>query len=115
MINWDNVNKAIKNIIELAVPIFIANLSIVLTGTIDTFMVGHISAAALAGVSIGTTVVSWIGVSFVGIIQGLSPVAGYLNGGKRYKEIGDSLVQSLYIASVISAIAFTLQLIKIFG
>ena len=53
MINWDNVNKAIKNIIELAVPIFIANLSIVLTGTIDTFMVGHISAAALAGVSIG--------------------------------------------------------------
>lgn len=43
MINWDNVNKAIKNIIELAVPIFIANLSIVLTGTIDTFMVGHIS------------------------------------------------------------------------
>mgnify|MGYP000649344069 CR=1 FL=1 len=33
MINWDNVNKAIKNIIELAVPIFIANLSIVLTGT----------------------------------------------------------------------------------
>ena len=24
MINWDNVNKAIKNIIELAVPIFIS-------------------------------------------------------------------------------------------
>ena len=112
MINWDNVNKAIKNIIELAVPIFIANLSIVLTGTIDTFMVGHISAAALAGVSIGTTVVSWIGVSFVGIIQGLSPVAGYLYGGKRYKEIGDSLVQSLYIASVISAIAFILTIDK---
>lgn len=26
MINWDNVNKAIKNIIELAVPIFISKL-----------------------------------------------------------------------------------------
>ncbi|MDL2060140.1 MATE family efflux transporter [Mesosutterella sp. AGMB02718] len=95
----------LRQIASLAGPIFVANLAIVLTGTLDTVMVGHLSAEQLAGVALGATVINWILVSFAGVIQGLSPIAGYLFGAKDYPKIGQSLVQGLWLGLPLSVLA----------
>ena len=56
--------EGLRRIAALAGPIFVANLAIVLTGTMDTVMVGHVSAVELAGVALGATVINWLLVSF---------------------------------------------------
>lgn len=98
----------LRQIASLAGPIFIANLAIVLTGTMDTVMVGHVSAVELAGVALGATVINWLLVSFASVIQGLSPIAGYLFGAKDYPKIGLALAQGLWLSVPLSIIALLL-------
>lgn len=88
----------IKSILKLAAPIGAANLAIVCSGTIDTIMAGQTSAEDLAGVALGIAVATWISISLAGILQGVSPISGFAFGAKRFREVGDSLHQCLYLA-----------------
>ena len=71
-------------IIKLSLPIWISNLAIVGGGTIDTLMTGHLGADNLAGVAIGIAVSVSIFVALVGVMQGLSPIAGHHYGAGRH-------------------------------
>ena len=92
----------IRSIMRLAAPIFAANLAIVLSGTIDTVMAGRLSANDLAGVALGTAIATWISISLAGILQGISPIAGYAFGAKRWQEVGHSLAQCLWLALLLA-------------
>lgn len=92
----------IKSLFRLAGPIFAANLALVCSGTIDTIMAGRRSADDLAGVALGIAVATWISISLAGILQGISPIAGYAYGAKKYREVGHALVQCVYLAIALS-------------
>lgn len=97
-------------IAKLAGPIFIANLAIMGTGTIDAVMAGHLSAEDLAAVAVGSASIVMVLISLVGILQGLSPIAGHNFGARRYGRIGFELTQCLWLAVLLSVIGVAVLL-----
>ena len=89
---------SLKNLIALAGPILLANVANISVGTIDTIMVGQRSANDLAGVALGASIALWVSISFTGMLQGVSPIAGYAFGAKTYRDVGVAHQQSLYLA-----------------
>lgn len=92
----------VRSILKLATPICAANLAIVCSGTIDTVMAGRASADDLAGVALGIAVATWISISLAGILQGISPIAGYAYGARKYEDVGHALQQCIYLAIVLA-------------
>lgn len=97
-------------ILKLGSPIFIANLAIMGAGTIDTVMAGRLGAEHLAAVALASATTVMIFISLVGILQGLSPIAGHHYGARKHREIGAELAQSMWLGSVLLAIGLALLL-----
>lgn len=89
---------SLKNLAALAGPILLANLANISVGTIDTIMVGQRSADDLAGVALGASIALWMSITFTGMLQGVSPIAGYAYGAKTWRDVGVAHQQSLYLA-----------------
>ena len=96
-------DTGIGAVIKLASPIFIANLSIMGAGTIDTVMAGRLGAEHLAAVALGSATVVMIFISLVGILQGLSPIAGHHYGARKWDQIGFELSQSMWLGVILLA------------
>ena len=96
-------------IIKLSLPIWISNLAIVGGATIDTLMTGHLGAEDLAGVAIGLAVTVSVFVALVGVMQGLSPIAGHHFGAHNHPRIGYELHQTIWLALCLSIIAVALM------
>ncbi len=89
-------------LIKLTLPIWIANIAVVGGGTIDTLMAGHLGPIQLAGVAIGTAITISVFVALVGVMQGLSPIAGHHFGAGHHQRIGAELHQTMWICAVLS-------------
>lgn len=100
---------SLRAITKLASPIFIANVAIVGGGTVDTIMAGHLGADHLAAIAVGLASVIMVFMGLVGILQGMSPLAGHHFGGRRYEKIGFELSQCLWLAAFLSIIGIALM------
>lgn len=100
----------VRSILKLATPICAANLAIVCSGTIDTVMAGRASADDLAGVALGIAVATWISISLAGILQGISPIAGYAYGARKYENVGHALQQCIYLAIAMAVVGTILTM-----
>ena len=90
--------------VKLASPLFVANLALVGSGTIDTIMAGRLSASDLAAVAVGASVYVSVYIGLMGVLQGLSPIAGHHFGGHRWRAIGDDLQQALWLSLFLALI-----------
>lgn len=90
---------SIKALLSLAGPIFVANIAIIGGGTIDTIMAGNIGKEHLAAIALGIAATISVLMGLVGILQGLSPIAGHHFGAKKYSQIGEELNQSAWLAA----------------
>ncbi len=97
------------SILRLSLPIWISNLAIVGGATIDTLMTGHLGGQDLAGVAIGLAVTVSVFIALVGVMQGLSPIAGHHFGAANHKRIGYELHQTIWLAMCLSVIAIALM------
>lgn len=95
---------------RLATPIFVANLAVIGSATIDTMMAGRLGSEHLAAVAVGNASAVMILLSLVGILQGLSPIVGNLFGARRYERIGFELVQSFWLSILVTIIGAGLML-----
>lgn len=91
-------DTSLKAFLRLAWPIFIANLAIVGNGTVDTIMAGRLSPDDLAAVAIGLSSYISVYMGLVGVLQGLSPIAGHHFGARRFRLVGFELQQALWLA-----------------
>lgn len=89
---------------KLAWPLLIANLAVVGNGTIDTIMAGRLSATDLAAVAIGSSIYITIYIGLMGVLQGLSPIAGHHYGAQRWRAIADDLQQALWLSLFLTVI-----------
>ncbi|HVE89188.1 MAG TPA: MATE family efflux transporter [Burkholderiaceae bacterium] len=96
--------------VKLASPLFVANLALVGTGTIDTVMAGRLSATDLAAVAVGTSIYISVYIGLMGVLQGLSPIAGHHYGAQRWRAIGDDLQQALWLSLTLAIIGLPLLL-----
>lgn len=98
------------NILRLAVPSILANITIPLVGLVDTAIVGHISdAAAIGGIAIGTMLFDLLYWNFGFLRVGTSGLTAQAFGADRKDECFRILRQSLSIALIAAAVIWAIQ------
>ncbi|SVE26722.1 uncharacterized protein METZ01_LOCUS479576, partial [marine metagenome] len=99
----NNLNKSIsRQIIILAIPIILSNLSRVMMGLADMAMVSRLGATALAATGMGSLLV-WVCLSTgIGVRTAVQTVSARRLGQKKYFECGDALNNGIIIAIAIA-------------
>lgn len=100
----------LKGLSLLAGPIFIANLAVMGSVTVDTIMAGRLGVEHLAAVALGGASCATIFIGLMGILQALSPIAGHHYGARNYSRIGFEAVQSGWIAAFLTLIGMFIML-----
>ena len=90
----------LRQLLRLALPITLTQISQMGMGVADTIMAGRVSAADLAGVALGGNLF-WPTLMLVsGVIMSITPSVAQLRGAGREREAGEVVRQSLWIAMV---------------
>lgn len=103
-------NTSLGALLRLAGPIFVANIAIIGSGTIDTIMAGRLGKEHLAAIAVGLSATICVVMGLVGILQSLSPIAGHHYGARRFTMIGEELQQNIWLAVFLSFIGVPLLL-----
>jgi MATE family multidrug resistance protein len=91
-----------RRIAGLAWPVLIGQLAVMANGVIDTLMASHASSTDLAAVGLGAGIYATVYVTFMGVVLALSPVVAQHVGAGRHADIGVSVVQGLWLATLLS-------------
>lgn len=88
--------QAIK-LIQIALPILLAQLAQNSMGTVDTIMAGRVSAADMAAISVGASIWFPLVLFGHGLLLALPPTISYLNGSGKRDRIAHQVRQGLWI------------------
>src|SRR3954470_12632169 len=84
---------------RLAVPVVTSQLGLMLMGTVDTMMLGHLSAVALAAGALGN-IFTYCLLNFgFGILSALDPLVSQAHGAEDARAIGGHLQRGLVLAA----------------
>jgi MATE family multidrug resistance protein len=95
---------------RLAAPVAGTQLGMMLMGTIDTIMLGHLSAGALAAGSLGNVIVSTAMMFVFGVLGALDPLVSQAHGAGDREAIGAHLQRGLILAAALTVPFVLLQL-----
>ncbi|MDB2386611.1 MATE family efflux transporter [Shewanella sp.] len=89
-----------KRLIQLALPVLVAQITQTMMGFIDTVMAGRVSAVDMAAVAIGSSL--WLpALLFVqGLLMAFTPVFAHHHGAERQHAIQPLAFQAAYIAII---------------
>ncbi|MEC4725196.1 MATE family efflux transporter [Shewanella sp. D64] len=96
----NHVGFQAKRLVQLALPVLIAQVTQTMMGFIDTVMAGRVSAVDMAAVAIGTSL--WLpALLFVqGLLMAFTPMFAHYHGANDQKAIQPLAFQAGYIAIV---------------
>ena len=98
------LRKHIVSTFQLAYPVVIGQLGIVMMGVVDSLMVGQLGAAPLAAASLGNGMAFIVMIIGIGISMAVTPLVAIAVGAGKYEDCGIYFRQSLLVNSVISII-----------
>ena len=99
-----------REILKLAVPSILANITIPLVGIVDTAIVGHLSnAAAIGGIAIGTMLFDLLYWNFGFLRVGTSGLTAQAYGAGHRDECRKILTQSTMIALIAAMFIWAIQ------
>ncbi|PYQ61917.1 MAG: MATE family efflux transporter [Acidobacteria bacterium] len=87
---------------RLAVPVVISQLGMMLMGVIDTMMLGHLSARALAAGALGHILTFCLMNLGYGILSALDPLVSQAHGAEDARAIGGHLQRGLVMAAALT-------------
>jgi multidrug resistance protein, MATE family len=87
---------------RLAVPVVISQLGMMLMGVIDTIMLGHLSAGALAAGALGHILTLCPMMLGYGILAALDPLVSQAHGAEDARAIGGHLQRGLVMAAALT-------------
>src|SRR3954467_9780254 len=87
---------------RLAVPVVISQLGMMLMGVIDTMMLGHLSAGALAAGALGNILTFCLLNLGYGILAALDPLVSQAHGAEDARAIGGHLQRGLVMAAALT-------------
>ncbi|HJV61356.1 MAG TPA: MATE family efflux transporter [Albitalea sp.] len=99
-----NLLQDAPRIASLAWPLFVGQLAVLAFSTVDTVLVARYSAEDLAALAIGSAVYVTVFVGFMGVVLAIGPIAGQLYGARQWREAGEQLHQSIWLALGLSVI-----------
>ncbi len=94
----------IKSLLQVFLPIFIAQAALTSTGFFDTVMSGQAGEEQLAGVAIGVNIWVPFFVGVLGIISGLTPIFAQVYGARRMDELPNLFMQGIYLSIVLALV-----------
>jgi MATE family multidrug resistance protein len=89
-------------LLRLAVPIVVVQVGIMFMGVIDTIMVGHLSARALAAVALGNLYFWACGIFGMGVIMALDPVIAQAVGANDEVGVARGFQRGLLLALLLT-------------
>jgi MATE family multidrug resistance protein len=95
------IRTEIATLWRLSWPMLVGQLATVGMGVADVAMTGHVSAAELAAVSLGTSVWSIILVTVMGVMMAVNSVVSHEMGAGRYDKISHSVRESLWMGLLV--------------
>ena len=91
------VRTEVATLWRLSWPMLVGQLATVGMGVADVAMTGHVSAAELAAVSLGTSVWSIILVTVMGVMMAVNSVVAHEMGAGRHDRISHAVRESLWM------------------
>ena len=99
-----------KQVLKLAIPSILANITIPLVGVVDTAIVGHISdASAIGGIAVGTMLFDLLYWNFGFLRIGTSGMTAQAYGRQDTKGVSTILAQSLAISAMATLLIWAIQ------
>jgi MATE family multidrug resistance protein len=95
------IRTEIATLWRLSWPMLVGQLATVGMGVADVAMTGHVSAAELAAVSLGTSVWSIILVTVMGIMMAVNSVVSHEMGAGRFDKISHSVREALWMGALV--------------
>jgi MATE family multidrug resistance protein len=96
--------------VRLAVPIVVVQLGQMLMGVVDTVMVGHVSAEAIAAVALGNLYFFGAAIFGMGALMALDPVVAQAVGAGDTAAVARGVQRGLILALGLSVVATALLL-----
>ena len=111
--------KHIISTFQLAYPVIIGQLGIIMMGVVDSLMVGKLGAAPLAAAALGNSITFIVLIIGIGVSMAVTPLVAIAVGAHNFEDCGIYFRQSLLINSIFSIllavlIFFASDLIKYF-
>ena len=100
--------ESATQILQLAWPVFIAQLAVVAFGTVDTLLVARYSALDLAALAVGAAAYMTVFVGFMGVVVAAGPLVGQFFGAGKLPEAGHQLHQAVWVALALAVAGSTL-------
>jgi len=93
---WRVMRHEAVLLIQLALPMMVAQMAQVGTGFVDTVMAGRVGTADLAAVSLGASVFVTMYVTLIGVAAALNPILAQQHGRGETTALGDTARQGLW-------------------
>ena len=87
-----------RSLLSIALPVVAVQVGMMLMGVIDTLMMGHVSATALAGVALGSLYVFALLVIAMGTLMSLDPLVAQAVGAKDEHAVTRAVQRGVVIA-----------------
>mgnify|MGYP002622333541 CR=1 FL=1 len=98
-----------RKILQLAIPNIITNITVPLLGMVDTAIVGHLSAAHIGAIAIGTQLFNLIYWNFGFLRMGTSGFTAQAYGARQLDEAVRVFIRAFTIALAIAILLIALQ------
>lgn len=99
--NWEA-----KRLLSLAIPVFLAQVTLVLMSVVDTIMAGQVSPTDLAALSIATGIWNPLLLALQGILLALTGAIAQFAGANDKKGISHYFQQALYLTALLCIAGF---------
>jgi MATE family multidrug resistance protein len=99
-----HLKKHIVSTFQLAYPVIIGQLGIIMMGVVDSLMVGKLGAAPLAASSLGGSSAFIVLIIGIGITYAVTPLVAIAVGAGKFEDCGIYFRQSLFVNSILSII-----------
>lgn len=100
----------LASMVRLALPIVGVQVGIMLTGVVDTIMVGRISATDLAAVALGNAYFFTIAVFGIGMLMALDPIVAQAVGADDSESVARGIQRGFVLAVLLALVASLLFL-----
>lgn len=99
-----------RALLRLALPVVVVQVGVMAMGVVDTIMVGHLSATALAAVALGNLYFFGCAILGMGALMGLDPVVAQALGAGDHPAVARGVQRGLVLAVLLSVPAALLLL-----
>jgi MATE family multidrug resistance protein len=102
--NFPEYRTELRALLQLAVPIALAQVGQTLMGVVDTAVVGRLGAAEIGAVGVGNSLFWFVGMFATGIVMGIDPLVSQAVGANDPLRARRILWQGIYLALGIAAL-----------